>query len=110
MNTHVATSGKTGDSPKDRLIADFKAVVADTEALLKATANQRGEDLDAVRTKARESLKRINASMAESQHALFARTRKAAKATDSYVHDHAWWVALAAAGTGALLGVLLARR
>lgn len=115
MNARVTTSGFAGGqsiapSSKDRLITDFKAVVADTEALLKATANQSGEDLEAIRAKTRESLKRINDSLSQSQHALLARTRDAAKATDSYVHDHAWWVALAAAGSGALLGALLARR
>lgn len=115
MSAETETSGKAGGhstdtTSKDRLIADFKAVVADTEALLKATADQGGENLDAVRAKTRASLERINASMAESQYALSSRTRKAARAAGSYVHDNAWWVALAAAGTGALLGALLARR
>jgi hypothetical protein len=37
------------DTSKEQLIADFKIVVADAEALIKATANQGGEALTAVR-------------------------------------------------------------
>ena len=40
------------DITKEQLIADFKVVMADAEALLKATANQGGEKLTEVRAKA----------------------------------------------------------
>jgi len=39
---------------KEQLIDDFKVVVADAEALLKANANQGGEKLAEVRAKAEE--------------------------------------------------------
>ncbi|MGA7948906.1 MAG: DUF883 domain-containing protein, partial [Thiobacillaceae bacterium] len=59
----------------EQLITDFKVVVADAEALLKATANQGGEKLAEVRAKAEESLRVVKARMADAQAALLARTR-----------------------------------
>ena len=41
---------------KDHLINEFKVVVADAEALLKATANTGGEKLAEIRAKTQDSL------------------------------------------------------
>lgn len=98
------------DVTKKQLIADFNEVVADTEALLKATANQGDEKLARIRAKAEESLRVMKASMAEAQAALLAKTRAAAKATDTYVHESPWKAVGIAAGVGLLVGMLIARR
>ncbi len=95
---------------KEQLIADFKAVVADAEALLKATANQGGEELAEVRAKAEESLRVVKARMTESQTALLDRTKEAVKATDAYVHEYPWKAVGIAAGVGLVVGLLSARR
>lgn len=95
---------------QEQLIADFKVVLADAEALLKATANQGGEKLDEVRAKARESLRVMNLRLTAAHEALIAKTRDAARATDVYVHDNPWTAIGIASGVGLLLGVLLARR
>jgi ElaB/YqjD/DUF883 family membrane-anchored ribosome-binding protein len=94
----------------EKLIADFKVVVADTEALLKATANQGGEKLAEVRARAEESLRVVKARMAEAQAALLARTKAAAKATDAYVHENPWKAVGIAAGVGLVIGLLIGRR
>ena len=95
---------------KEQLIADFKTVVSDAEALLKATANQGGEKLAEVRAKAEESLGVVKARMAQAQEALLVRTKEAAKATDAYVHENPWQAAGIAAGVGLLIGLLIGRR
>ena len=95
---------------KEQLIADFKVVVADAEALLKATANQGGEKLAEVRAKAEESLRIVKARMAEAQAALLVRTKEAAKATDAYVHENPWNAVGVAAGVGLVIGFLIGRR
>ena len=95
---------------KDQLIADFNVVVADAEALLKATANQGGEKLAEVRARAEESLKVAKARLLEAQDALIAKTREAARATDEYVHEKPWHAVGVAAGIGLLIGFLLGRR
>jgi ElaB/YqjD/DUF883 family membrane-anchored ribosome-binding protein len=94
----------------DQLIQDFKVVVADAEALMKATADQGGEKLAAVRTRVADSLAHAKESLAEAQTALMQRTRAAARATDEYVHDKPWYAVGIAAAIGLLIGLLLGRR
>ena len=95
---------------QEQLISDFKAVVADTEALLRATANQGGEKLDEVRAHARESLRVVRERLVVAEDLLLARTREAARATDTYVHEHPWQAMGVAGGLGMLVGLLLRRQ
>lgn len=95
---------------KEQLMADFKEVVADAEALLQATANQGGEKVAQVRAKAEESLKVVKARIEDAQAALLARTKEAAKATDVYVHENPWKAIGIAAGVGLVVGLLIGRR
>lgn len=98
------------EATQEQLIDDFKVVVADAEALLKATANQGGEKLAEVRAKAEESLKVAKARMADVQAELLVKTRAAAKATDVYVHENPWQAIGVAAGVGVAVGLLIGRR
>jgi len=110
MNTKELAPGKSMEKLSNDVIADLKVVVTDTEALLKATANQGGEKLAEVRAKAEESLGVVKARMAQAQEALLVRTKEAAKATDAYVHENPWQAAGIAAGVGLLIGLLIGRR
>ncbi len=94
---------------QEQLIADFKVVMDDAEALLKATANQGDHKLDELRTKARESLRKVSEHITQSQAALLANGKKAAKATDVYVHDNPWAALGIAGGIGLVLGLLIRR-
>lgn len=98
------------DVTSEQLIADFKVVVADAEALLHETANQGGEKLAEVRAKAKESLRVAKARMAEAQAELVARAKAAAQATDEYVHENPWQAIGVATGAGLVIGYLLGRR
>jgi ElaB/YqjD/DUF883 family membrane-anchored ribosome-binding protein len=100
----------SGDVTKEQLIADFKVVVADAEALLKATASQGGEKMVEIRAKAEESLRVAKDKMAEAQAALLVKTKAAAKATDVYVHENPWRSVGVAAGVGLVIGLLIGRR
>lgn len=95
---------------KEQLIADFNVVMADAEALLRATANQGGEKLAEVRAKTEESLRVVKARMVDAQEALVIKTRAAAKATDVYVHENPWNAVGVAAAVGLLVGFLMGRR
>jgi len=110
MSTIKLTTETSDEVTKEQLIADFKVVVADAEALLKATASQGGEKLAEVRAKAEESLKVVKVRMAEAQAALLDKTKAAAKATDTYVHENPWRAVGAAAGVGLVIGLLISRR
>lgn len=94
----------------EQLIEDFNVVVADAEALLKATAGQGGEKLAEVRAKTEASLKAFKSRIGEAQTALVEKTRAAAKATDVYVHEKPWNAVGVAAGLGLLIGWLMGRR
>lgn len=95
---------------KEQLINDFKVVVSDAEALLKATAGQGGEAMAAVRARVEGSLAAAKEKMSDAQAAMLARTKAAAKATDEYVHVHPWKAVSVAAGVGLVVGLLIGRR
>lgn len=98
------------DVTKEQLIADFKTVMSDAEALIKATANQGGEALASVRAKAEASLAKAKAQMADAEAALLVRAKAAAKATDVYVHENPWKAIGISAGLALLVGFIMGRR
>lgn len=97
------------DGNSKKLMDDFKAVVADAEALIKATAGQGDEKLVEVRAQAEESLKIAKARIAEVQEEVMLKMEHAVKATDVYVHENPWQSMFFAAGTGLIVGCLLSR-
>jgi ElaB/YqjD/DUF883 family membrane-anchored ribosome-binding protein len=95
---------------KEQLISDFKIVIADAEALLRATANQGGEAVTNLRAKAEESLAAAKVKLADAQDALIEKGKIAAQATDDYVHEKPWHAVGIAAGVGLVVGLLIGRR
>ena len=108
--SNLSADSGSSDVTKEQLIRDFKVVVADAEALLKATAGQGGEVVAAARARAEESLANAKVKMSEAQAALVARSKAAAKATDEYVHVHPWQAIGVAASVGVVIGLLIGRR
>ncbi len=95
---------------KNKLAADFSAVIEDTEELLQATANQASEKVIAARTRVQESLKAAKQKIDATQDRAMEKTKASVAATDDYVHAHPWPLIGAAAAVGALLGMLITRR
>jgi ElaB/YqjD/DUF883 family membrane-anchored ribosome-binding protein len=93
----------------DKLMADLRAVAADMEHLLKATASQAGQHVAQARARAEESLKACIARIAEMQGVALAKTRAAGRATDDYVRANPWRAVAICAVAGLVLGVLVAR-
>jgi len=90
----------------ERVVADLKLLVRDTEELLKATAGEAGEKFKEVRNrvaKAVESAKETCEDLQES-------TIKGAKAVDETVRSHPYESIGIAFGVGLLVGVLVSRR
>ena len=110
--TEQATATEAGmeQVSKEKLMADLRAVIADAEELLKATANQAGERITAARAKAEESLKAAKARLLEEQAAMMAKTKAAAASADEYVRAHPWQAVGIAAVAGLILGILASRR
>jgi ElaB/YqjD/DUF883 family membrane-anchored ribosome-binding protein len=103
MNTDNAVT-------KEKLLQDFKIVVADAEELLRATATQAGEKVTVAREKVQESLRRAKVKLAEAEEILVDKGKQAARYTDEYVHDNPWKAVGIAAGVGFLIGLLIGRR
>jgi ElaB/YqjD/DUF883 family membrane-anchored ribosome-binding protein len=95
---------------RDRLTEDLKAVLRDTEELLKATAGQTGEKIGAVRARAEENLREVRRKLGEMEDELVEQAKSAARATDDLVHEKPWQSIAVAAGVAFLIGLLAGRR
>ena len=95
---------------KEKLVADFKVVVADAEELLRATAGQAGDKVSELRGRIQDHLTTAKANLAEAQAAVADRARAVGRATDDYVHDNPWRSVGVAAGIGLVVGLLIGRR
>jgi ElaB/YqjD/DUF883 family membrane-anchored ribosome-binding protein len=107
---NLPTESDYSDVTKEQLIADFKVVAADVEALIKATANQGGESLTNLRSKAEASLAAAKSKMADAQETIVEKSKIAAKATDEYVHENPWKSIGLSAAVGLVIGLLIGRR
>lgn len=104
----MATASK--EVSREQLISDFKVVIADAEALLKASADHGGEKVAELRSKAEDSIKSMKTKLGEAENQVLEKTKAAAKATDTYVHDNPWKSIGVAAGVALALGYIFGRR
>lgn len=95
---------------REQLLSDLKAVVADSEELLRATAGSLDERSAAARARVEESLRAVKGRIQDLDTELLDRLNEATKAADEYVHAHPWGAVGIAAAAGLLVGVLIARR
>ena len=95
---------------KDKLVADLKILIADSEELLRASAGQAGEKIAAARERIQASLATAKVKLADADRVVREKTKVAAKATDEYVQDNPWQAVGIAALAGLVLGVLIGRR
>ena len=105
----TATEAEVGQVTKEKLKEDLRAVVADAEELVKATANQTEERIATARVKAGESLKAAKVRLGEEEAAVMAKTKAAAKATEDYVRANPWKAVGIAAAVGFVLCLLATR-
>ncbi len=94
---------------REKLISDFKALVTDSEELLKATANQAGEKAAAARARIEQSLQEAKKTVSDAEDILIDKTKEMAKAADDYVRQNPWNAVGIATGIGLVLGLLLRR-
>jgi ElaB/YqjD/DUF883 family membrane-anchored ribosome-binding protein len=106
----TATKPEVEKGIRGKLQEDLKAVVADAEELLKATASQTGEQITAARGKPEESLKAAKVRIAAEEVAVLEKTKAAAKTTEDYLRANAWRAMGLTAAIGFILGILVVRR
>ena len=93
-----------------RIAADFRAIIADSEDLLKAAATMSGDGLAAARAKFEAKVSRAKIALADASQPMFDKTRESAAAVNGYVHDNPWSAVGVAATAGLLMGILVAKR
>ena len=106
-NTNTMT---TESATKDKLVADLKTLISDSEELLRASAGQAGEKISAARERIQASLATAKVKLSDAERAAVEQAKRAARATDEYVQDNPWQAVGIAAVAGLLLGVLISRR
>jgi ElaB/YqjD/DUF883 family membrane-anchored ribosome-binding protein len=94
----------------DRLKEDVRQVIADFEALLKATAGEAGDRVGEVRHRAERTLHQARQRLEDLEDDTLEKARRAAGDADRYVRDNPWQSIAVAAGVAFLLGVLVSRR
>ncbi|TXI18643.1 MAG: DUF883 domain-containing protein [Roseateles sp.] len=95
---------------KEKLAADFRAVMDDIDALMHATTAKADGEAKALRARILERLDGAKEKLVDAQHEAVRRARAAATATDDYVHEKPWQAIGIAAAVGLALGVLIGRR
>jgi ElaB/YqjD/DUF883 family membrane-anchored ribosome-binding protein len=95
---------------KEKLITDFKIVVADAEELLQATASETGEKFKVTRAKLEKRLEEAKGRLREAEGIMLEKGKEAAKVADSYVQENPWRSVGIAAGVGLVIGMLIGRR
>ncbi len=95
---------------KTKLMHDLNLVIEDAQVLLRMTADQVGEEAQAVRERVSARLGKAKEELQALQHSAVQSAKAAAHATDDFVHENPWKSVAIAAGAGLLLGVLISRR
>ena len=104
------TTESADSTTKDKLVANLKTLISDSEELLRASAGQAGEKISAARERIQASLATAKVKLGEAERAAVEQAKKAARATDEYVQDKPWQAVGIAAVAGLVLGVLISRR
>ena len=95
---------------REKLMSDIKTVLSDAEELLKQAANSTGERATELRETAMARLKQAREKASDVQVVVVEKGKRAARATDDYVHEHPWQAVGIAATVGVLFGLLINRR
>lgn len=95
---------------QEKLVNDLKAVIADAEDMLHATASEAGDRVADLRARISDRLHDARLRLSEAEAVLLDKTRQAARATNDYVHESPWQSVGIGVGVGFLLGFILGRR
>lgn len=94
----------------ENLIGDFKALMADAEDLIKATAGHEDGPLGIIRSKAMDALNNAKESLSSVEGTVSEKAKVVAERADEFVHRNPWEAVGVAAGLGLLIGLFIRRR
>jgi ElaB/YqjD/DUF883 family membrane-anchored ribosome-binding protein len=105
-----STSHEDKQTAAESLIGEFKSLMTDAEALIKATEDHPGEAINSIRNKAMETLAGAKESLSSVEDKLIDKAKLAAEGADDFVHRNPWEAVGVAAGLGLLIGLFIGRR
>jgi len=94
----------------EKLAADVRVLVNDTEELVRATASQAGEKIVDIRNRAQEAVANLKPQLAQLETAMAGKVKSTATAADAYIHENPWSAIGVSAGIGLVIGLLIGRR
>ena len=92
---------------RSQLVEDFRRIVSDSEALLRAIGSLPGDKARELRSSVEENLAGAKERLRELQGAAMERGTAAARAADEYVHENPWPLIAGAAAIGFLVGLMV---
>jgi len=106
----IARESAMHEASTQKLMNDLRAVIADAEALMAATAETAETEVREARARAEESLGQARARLESLEEELKAHAKAAMGDADAYVRENPWQSIGIAAAIGLVLGVLISRR
>lgn len=97
----------TAEVTREKLLQDFNMVIAETEELLKSAAAAGGDKAHVWRANVEQNLKAAKDKLVHLEQAVVERSKAAARATGSYVHEKPWQAIGITAGVSVLVGITL---
>jgi ElaB/YqjD/DUF883 family membrane-anchored ribosome-binding protein len=95
---------------KEKLISDLHQGIADSEEMLKLTANEVGASATELRERVRQRMDKAKAELIHLQQLTVAKAKAAGHATDEFVHENPWKSIGIGTGLGLVVGLLISRR
>ncbi|WP_028454452.1 DUF883 family protein [Chitinilyticum litopenaei] len=92
------------------MLEESQELLQDAEQLLSEAIAAGGSEAQALYAKVAERLRAAKGQLINAEQAVVQRAKCAAKATDTYVHEHPWQAVGIAAAVGVLIGMLIARK
>jgi ElaB/YqjD/DUF883 family membrane-anchored ribosome-binding protein len=90
--------------------ADMRTLVRDAQALFQSATALSGDKADEMRGRAMDMLDQALGRAQQVRSRAAVRGRELANSADGYVRENPWRTAVAAAGVGVVLGMLIARQ
>lgn len=106
MTIHSKTFDNGARSPESTA-AELNRIVGQAEELLKTLGEEGGAAYDAVRERVQRTVAQAKTRLSSASTRARAAANDAARATDTYVHEHPWESVAYGAVAGAAIGVLI---
>ena len=109
MTTNKSSSKSSEEINPEQLLGDFKALMADAEALIKATASHADRAIATIRSKTLDTLSNAKENLSNLEGSIADKAKVVAEGADDFVHRNPWEAVGVAAGLGLLIGLLMRR-